>query len=499
MQDIRNRNLVFMKFGREYIQPSSEQVKEYENSLVIQENSESSSSTAAFGAAENHNTFKKLTNKKSKSDESQKDYLNSDLLLDEIPKKTQSSINNNKSNNTNTNNLQSNFENDSTNIKINKKQSSFSSSSPTKSIEESKGKSAKLSSNTYNNSDTDALTSSASLGRLFNNYYQHSFLPSGIFDTKLIHSLILFMKKDLKLELKHEVSITLARTSNNLVLQRFLEFQGAEILSNWLHEIKEKIQDLPNSSATASQNYLNNILLNLLIFCEKLKISLKDLKFSKIGKEVNKLAKLNLDNKEIHAKCVALVHKWKKIVEETKEGKKTEGLSSVSVSGLNNSAEKSEEEKNEKADLTQSLLKGILSEEAACVKKKELDPENFELLNRKKLHPDKEKEKEKDRDRDRESSGFSAHDKNNKKYIFKFRFIKDFGYEKNVGISLRVVCNLCFVFYFLFFLFNKTTIKLVRFCIYINFSLNQFLHNLHFFVKLFVLKNTTFVKFSFLY
>jgi len=483
-----------MKFGREYIQPSSEQLIEYESNCLTPE----SNTKSAFAAVENQNTFSKLLiqsnikNTNNKSVEREKDNSNSDLLLEEIPKKNQ---NFNKSSadyshSTTKSSYNNNMENDSK-IKINKKQSSFSSSnssinktSPTKQSVDSSSKSGKGSGAwaSTDNSDSEALSSSASLGRLFNNYYQHSFLPSGILDTKLIHSLILFMKKDLKLELKHEISITLARTSNNLVLQRFLEFQGAEILSNWLHQIKEKIQDLPNSAASASQNYLNNILLNLLIFCEKLNISLKDLKFSKIGKEVNKLAKLNLDNKDIHGKCVALVHKWKKIVEETKEGKKPES-SSIAVA-INNSQSGFDgitadqgtsrkidtDDKGKKADLTRLLLlKGNLGEEAlkqgeitAAAVRGGFDAEQdrssaFDLLHKKKLHPDKEREKnrdkEKDRDndkeKDRDNTCINAHDKNNKKYIFKFSFIKDFGYQKNNGISRRVVCNLRFVLFFI--------------------------------------------------
>lgn len=452
MQDIRNRNLVFMKFGREYIQPSSEQVNEYENSLTS-ENSE------AAVALESQNAFTKHLNSNSKG----LSQSEGDLLLDEIPKKNQNLNKPNDSqfsNKTNyNNNSQENFENTT---KINKKQSSPTSKPSTKLDTKSSliHKNPKSSTASTDNSDSEALSSNASLGRLFNNYYQHSFLPNGITDTKLIHSLILFLKKDLKLEQKHEISITLARTSNNSVLQRFLEFEGAEILSNWLHEIKEKIQDLPTSSTLSSKNYLNNILLNLLIFCEKLKISLKDLKFSKIGKEVNKIAKLNLDNKKIHAKCVALVHKWKKIVEETKEGKKPEVASANSPSGFDSVlVAKSDEDKSKKTDMNQSLLKAILSEEAEKHEEiaersinKEQDRNAFELLNRKKHHPDREvkdKEKDNDKDRDREHSSINAHDKNNKKYIFKFSFIKDFCYEKLLVLAGEWCVNLfLFLIYF---------------------------------------------------
>ncbi len=443
MQDIRNKNIFFMKFGREYIQPTTDQVKEYEISLT-EENSE----------LENQTNFSKLIN----SQESERNFTQklttdpnksftqeNDLLLVEIPKrlknKTDSENENSKISKKTNLSIESNYSKTNKNsfineeIKINKKSSS---GVPQKNESEKSYKSVSSIDNTY----SENLSSEASLGRLFNNYYQRSFLPNGITDTKLINTLILFMKKDLKLEVKHEISITLARTSNNIILSRFLEYQGAEILSNWLHDIKEKIQDLPNS--TNSQNYLNNILLNLLIFSEKLNISLKDLKFSKIGKEVNKIAKLNLDNKEIHSKCVALVNKWKRIVEETKE-KKSENCS------VNINLEKNEDDRNKKNidlnNLNQSLLVKIISEhdknEEIAARKFDAyqDRHDFELLHKKKLM-DKEKE--------RESISYLANDKNNKKYILSFNSIKNF--RKKIINASKAGCGLdLFLFLTLYF------------------------------------------------
>jgi len=420
MQDIRNKNIIFMKFGREYIQPTSDQVKDYEN-LLNSENIDN----------ENQNSFTKLINSKDFEKEISQKSINidknlnteNDLLLVEIPKKSQNKNDNNenikinkKGNSNGDFNSKTNKHLNNEEIRINKK-TTFSSSQKSD-LDKSKNIS---STDVF---DPENASSTSSLGRLFNNYYQHSFLPNGITDTKLINSLILFMKKDLKLEVKHEISITLARTTNSVVLVRFLEFQGAEILSNWLHDIKEKIQDLPNS--TNSQNYLNNILLNLLIFCERLNISLKDLKFSKIGKEVNKIAKLNLDNKEIHSKCVGLVNKWKKIVEETKEKK---GENTIQNSNL----EKYQDEKSKKSgDLNQSLLTKIIAEhdkkEEIAARRFDVDQDKhaFDLLHRK---------KEMEKERDIEGISNLANDKNNKKYILSFNFIKNL-IEKIINASI---------------------------------------------------------------
>jgi len=431
MQDIRDRNIIYMKFGKEYIQPTTEQIKEYENSLT------------EFAENETKNSFTKLIYPKESERESliKSDMTSStintenDIFLEDIPKKFQNpNTKNNENlynslsiNNSNQNNLNENF-------KINKKGNAhFTTFSNNKNNSPSQKESktmkkvinniqkadnyktpiSKSNQNTLEKSEFETNSNSASLGRLFNNYYQHSFLPKGITDSKIINSLIAFMKKDLKLEIKHEISITLARTQNNSVLQKFLEFEGADILSKWLQDIKEKIKDLPNS--TNSQNYLNNILLNLLIFSEKLNISLSDLKFSQIGKQVNKIAKLNLENKEIHSKCVALVNKWKKIVEETREKK-------IENAGVNVASEKNEEDKHKKTDLNQSLLKSIISDNEKITKinsrknDAEQDRVTVELLNRKK-HPEREK--------DGDYSSHNIQDKNNKKYILKFNFIKN--------------------------------------------------------------------------
>lgn len=156
------------------------------------------------------------------------------------------------------------------------------------------------------------------VGITFNNNYQNFLLPEGIQDPKLIHNLILFMDKDLKNELKYELSITLSKTKDSIVLQKFLELNGSEILSKWLQDIKDKLSFSSNSNTP--DNILNNTLLNILKFCEKLQISLFDLKYSKIGKIINKIGKC-VNDREIQSKCLILVNKWKRIVEDIREKK----------------------------------------------------------------------------------------------------------------------------------------------------------------------------------
>jgi len=155
--------------------------------------------------------------------------------------------------------------------------------------------------------------------KILNQNYSNTLLPYGLLDTKLVQNFLLLMRKDLKIENKLEVSITLNKTNNPAVLELFLEFEGAKILTNWLSELKEKINDQNHLSLSKMQNIFDTILLNILIFCERLKISLHDLKYSKIGKMVNNFAKSYTNNKEIQQKSINLVKKWKKIVDEKKE------------------------------------------------------------------------------------------------------------------------------------------------------------------------------------
>jgi len=74
---------------------------------------------------------------------------------------------------------------------------------------------------------------------------------------------------------------------------------------------------------------------------------------------MNELAKLNLDNKEIHGKGFALVSKMEKGVEETKESKRFECTGSTRGPGFDNSAAastmKTKEEKGKKVDMIQLL------------------------------------------------------------------------------------------------------------------------------------------------
>ena len=52
------------------------------------------------------------------------------------------------------------------------------------------------------------------------------------------------------------------------------------------------------------QNIFDTILLNILIFCERLKISLHDLKYSKIGKMVNNFTVTHYEEDNNFAKIV---------------------------------------------------------------------------------------------------------------------------------------------------------------------------------------------------
>lgn len=383
--------------------------------------------------------MKKLTASQINSKELEKDvFIDSDLCLEEIPKNKLytnkldkpgefDSIKINKKENL-TNSIMHNNKNNFDDIKIKKISTNYINNNcqNNKKLENNNNNLSENSFNSQNksnNQNEENQYSSNSLGRLFNNYYQHSFLPDGIQDTRLINNLILFMKKDLKLDQKSEVAITLSKTNNPLVMQKFLEINGAEILSSWLQELREKLSDLPNN---VSQSFVDNILLNLLSFCEKLKISLQDLKYSKIGKVVNKISKCNLENKEIQTKCVELVNKWKKIVEETKEKKeeKTSTIESEKVKANKASAhihhsvlKKSTHEETNKNYSSQDIERN----------KQNINQNQHDFLNKKKYS-------------DKSASINNANaDKNNKKYIFKNFKNKKFNSMKRWYINNKFI------------------------------------------------------------
>jgi hypothetical protein len=259
------------------------------------------------------------------------------------------------------------------------------------------------------------------VSKILNQNYSNSLLPYGLVDTKLVQNFLMLMKKDLKIENKLEISITLNKTNNPTVLELFLEFEGAKILTNFLMELKDKIND--QIYLSKNQNIYDAILLNIFNFCERLKISLHDLKYSKIGKMVNNFAKSYTNNKEIQLKSANLVKKWKKIVDDKKEKDKDKEKDKVKDKDREREKDK-EREKDRDRDRDRDREK---DREREKDKIKNLNP--ISNLNERDRERDREREREKEKEKSEnnllskkkhnESIGNFGNgiDKNNKKYI----------------------------------------------------------------------------------
>lgn len=138
-------------------------------------------------------------------------------------------------------------------------------------------------------------------------------------DPKQITNLISSLKKANKMDARLHYSQTLKSIESTASLNRFVQLNGYQILGSWIDSYKEEIES--NSSVNPR---VYDIITNLLNFCEKLPITVHDLKISKIGKKVNKLGKC-VSDRIIKTKCEILVSRWKKLIENIKDKKKDNG------------------------------------------------------------------------------------------------------------------------------------------------------------------------------
>jgi hypothetical protein len=137
-------------------------------------------------------------------------------------------------------------------------------------------------------------------------------------EPKQVASIISSIKKENKIEIRKELSNALENITNPNCLTRFLQLNGTTHLGYWIDDYREEIETKNNIDGRVFE-----ILENILNFCDKLPISVHDLKISKIGKKINKLGKCLENEKIIKSKCEDLVHRWKKMIEDMKDKKKS--------------------------------------------------------------------------------------------------------------------------------------------------------------------------------
>jgi len=146
---------------------------------------------------------------------------------------------------------------------------------------------------------------------------QSSFI-SKIEEPKQVAGIISSIKKENKIEIRLELSMALNEITNPNCLLRFLQLNGTTHLGYWIDDYKDEIECKESVDPRVYE-----ILSNILNFCDKLPISVHDLKISKIGKKINKLGKSISSERPIKYKCQELVDRWKKMIENLKDKKRT--------------------------------------------------------------------------------------------------------------------------------------------------------------------------------
>lgn len=100
----------------------------------------------------------------------------------------------------------------------------------------------------------------------------------------------------------------------NELVEKFIELKGLSILSGWLKEYKSSV-----SSGTELTKDEEFIVLNIVYLCDRMHLSINDLKSSKIGKNINSLGKLLTEGKKTKKACEEIVAKWRKMISKNEE------------------------------------------------------------------------------------------------------------------------------------------------------------------------------------
>jgi hypothetical protein len=120
-----------------------------------------------------------------------------------------------------------------------------------------------------------------------------------------------------KLPKCHTISSRLTTTKNlldiknNELYQKFIELKGLSHLSNWLKEYKKSVAG--GTDLTRDEEF---IVINIIILCEKIHLSINDLKISKIGKNINSLGKALPEASNVKRHCEEIVAKWREMIDD---------------------------------------------------------------------------------------------------------------------------------------------------------------------------------------
>ena len=123
-----------------------------------------------------------------------------------------------------------------------------------------------------------------------------------------------------KLPRCHTISSRLTATKNlldiknNELYQKCIELKGLSYLSNWLKEYKKSVAS--GIDLTRDEEF---IVINIIYLCERIHLSINDLKTSKIGKNINSLGKALHEGNNVKKHCEEIVAKWREMIEENED------------------------------------------------------------------------------------------------------------------------------------------------------------------------------------
>jgi hypothetical protein len=139
-----------------------------------------------------------------------------------------------------------------------------------------------------------------------------------------------------KLPKCHTISSRLTATKNlleignNELYQKCIELKGLSYLSSWLKEYKKSV--VGGTDLTRDEEF---IVINIIDLCERIHLSINDLKTSKIGKSINSLGKALPKECNVRKHCEEIVSKWREMI-DSNEGNEDNNEENVEENNYTN-------------------------------------------------------------------------------------------------------------------------------------------------------------------
>ena len=146
-----------------------------------------------------------------------------------------------------------------------------------------------------------------------------------------LQTLVKKLPKSSTISSRLTASQNLLDIKNNDLHKKFIELKGLSILSNWLKEYKKSISNGIN--LTRDEEF---IVSNIVHLCEKIHLSINDLKTSKIGKNINSLGKALSEESKLKKMCEEIVEKWREMINKNEDDNSNDNLNDDNINDSNN-------------------------------------------------------------------------------------------------------------------------------------------------------------------